>query len=86
MAMNVVTLEVEVVDGDCHDVPYLEVGARFTYDSIPSTWSCAKADCGGVALFRDDHAEPPIDVTFFIKDENYGTFPVKDGACYVLEA
>ena len=29
MTANVITLEVEVIDGDCHEVPYLEVGARF---------------------------------------------------------
>ena len=86
MTANVITLEVEVVDGDCHEVSYLEIGARFTYHSIPSTWSCAKADCGGTAQFRDEHEEPPTEVTFFLGDQNYGTFPVKDGACYVLEA
>jgi len=86
MASNVVTLEVEVIDGDCHEVPFLEIGARFSYASLPSTWSIANADYGGRARFRDEHTEPPVEVTFFIKDENYGTFVVKDGACYVLEA
>ncbi|MDJ0925190.1 MAG: hypothetical protein QNJ77_11565 [Acidimicrobiia bacterium] len=85
MASSVITLEVEVLDGDCIEVPFLEVGARFSYATIASTWSTASADCGGRARFRDEHAEPPVDVTFFVKDENCGTFPVEDGACYVLE-
>jgi hypothetical protein len=85
MVSNVVTLEVEVVDGDCHEVSFLEIGARFSYASIPSTWSTARGDCGGRARFCDKHSQPPLKVTFFIEDENCGTFDVRDGACYVLE-
>lgn len=86
MTANVITLEVEVVDGGCHEVPYLEVGARFAYKSRPSTWSRATADCGGIARFCDEHSESPTEVTFFIENESFGTFRVEDGASYVLEA
>jgi hypothetical protein len=80
-----VTLEVEVVDGECFEVSLLEIGARFSYASMPSTWSTATADCGGHARFCDEHSQAPVEVTFFIKDENCGTFAVEDRACYVLE-
>jgi len=85
MATTVVTFEVEVLDGNCHEVSFQEVGARFSYASLPSSWSVARADCGGLARFSDEHAEPPLKVTFFINDEDCGTFAVKDGTYYVVE-
>ena len=84
MAPGVVDIHVEVVDGECLDVSFVEVRARFSYAESPSTWSTALTDVGGRATFHGEHIEPPTKVTFFVGEE-HDTFPIKDDACYVLE-
>lgn len=85
MLTTVVGFEVLAVDGECLGVPGLEIGARFRYETIPSTWSTAVTDGEGRARFREEHAEPPIEVTLYVGDQQCDTFPVHDGASLVLE-
>jgi hypothetical protein len=82
---SVVQVGVRVVDGECMPVPDLEVGARFKYEHIPSSWCSECTDGDGLALFHDEHPEPPIEVTFYVDDQPCDTFPVEDGATLVLE-
>ncbi len=81
----VVRFEVRAVDGECHEVPGLEIGARFRYGTMPATWSTATTDGEGRARFSEEHAEPPIEVTLFVGDQQCDTFPIRDGASLVLE-
>jgi len=82
---NLLTFDVQVVDGEAIPVPAQEVGARFSYPGDASSWSTAITDGDGCARFRDRHPQHPSSVCLYVGDERCGTFPVHDGVCLVLE-
>jgi hypothetical protein len=85
MVATVVRFGVRVIDGECIPVPGLKLGARYKYENNPSTWDSADTNGDGTAHFSDEHAEPPLQVDIYIEDSFCDTFPVEDGATYVLE-
>lgn len=85
MADTLISFDVQVVDGEVLPVPGLEIGARFGYPTIPSTWSSSTTDGDGTARFSDEHAEPPETVCLYVGEGPCGTFPVEDGSRLVLE-
>ncbi len=82
---SVTRFGVSVVDGDGMQVPGLQLGARFKYDSEPASWDWETTDGYGVATFCDEHLEPPREVSIYVGDTFCDKFPVVDGANLVLE-
>ena len=85
MVATVVRFGVRVLDGECIPVPGLELGARFKYEREPSTWNSAVTDGDGTAEFCDEHPEPPVRVDVYVGESLCETFPVEDGATFILE-
>ncbi len=85
MVETLLTFDVEVVDGEGLPVADIEVGARFTYPTAPTTWSVATSDGDGWARFRDSHQEPPEEVCLYVGDELCGTFTIVEGAHVTIE-
>jgi len=81
----VVRMGVLVIDGECIPVPDVEVGARFKYSDRASTWCSVQTDGDGMAWFRDEHLELPLQVDLYAGHLLYDTFPVADGTTLVLE-
>ena len=82
---KVVKLGVRVVDGECIPVADLEIGARYKYRDVPSTWSSEVTDGDGLAWFCDEHPEPPLEVKLYVGDTLCDSFPVEDGTTVILE-
>jgi len=82
---TVVSFAVEVVDGEGIPVAALEIGARYRYPEAPRTWSSEHTDGEGCARFRDSHIERPVEVCFFVGDDECGSFAPVDGTHFVLE-
>jgi hypothetical protein len=86
MSKTHVAFRVQVIDGEGIPVAAVEVGARFRYESAPTTWSRAITDGDGYASFSDEHPETPQRVCFFIGEDVCDSWvEVADGKCFVLE-
>ncbi len=83
--VTVIRLGVSVVDGECFPVPGLALGARFKYESSPSSWNCEITDSDGLATFHDEHPEPPLELSIYVDDTLCDSFPVVNGSTLVLE-
>lgn len=82
---KMVSFDVKVIDGEGLPVPSVEVGARYKYEQESRTWSAKYTDGDGLAAFRDNHPEPPVEVTLFVEDEECGRYPVTEGEHITLE-
>ena len=83
--MHVVEFTVRAVDGECLEIPELEIGARFRYPSSATTWAVSRTKADGCAAFRDEHLEQPIEVDLFVDSEHCGSFPIEYNTTIVLE-
>lgn len=82
---TVVSFTVEVVTGEGIPVAALEVGARYRYAEAPRTWSSEHTDGEGCARFRDSHTERPVEVSFFVGDDECESYALVDDEHFILE-
>ncbi len=85
MLATTIGYRVYIVDGECLPVPGVEICARYHYPTAASTWDCAESNGDGVAVFSDEHPEPPREVALFVNGELCGTFDVAEDALLTLE-
>jgi hypothetical protein len=76
---------ISVIDGECHPVAGLQLGARYKYENSPSSWNCETTDGDGLAFFCDEHSEPPLEVSIYVDDTLCDSFPVVNDSTFVLE-